>query len=105
MSYQTTCTSSPDCVIEAEFTDLPKKREPFSQSWPALKSPPPERAMQQIQVDRCHAFITAAALRNVAILSDFESQIVAKHPQNAYICHALVEGYAEGAVRMVKRWR
>lgn len=105
MNYQPTYPSSPDYVIEAEFTDLPKKREPFFQSWSAPKSLSPERTMQQLEIDRFHAFITAVAIRNIAELSDLESLVTAKHPQNAYMCHALLEGYAEGAVRMVRGYR
>lgn len=105
MNYQPTYPSSPDYVIEAEFTDLPKKREPFFQSWSAPKSLSPERAMQQIQVDRYHALLTASALRHTVALSAMEQKAVDFAPQGAHRYQAIVDGYAEAAARMIRRYR
>ena len=105
MSYQTTYPGGSDLVIDAEFTEIPVKQKPWPQSWFATSKASPERAMQQIQIDRCHAFITAAALQNMAVLSAIESRAVEEYPQNAHLCHDIVSGYAEAAARMVRRWR
>lgn len=103
MNYQTTCSSSPDCAVEAEFTEAPKKGlASLFTGWGAPSKPTLERAMQQVKIDRCHAFITAVALRTAATLSDLERLVTTDHPQNAYMCHAFVKSYAEGAVQMVR---
>lgn len=108
MSYQTTYPSSPDYVIEAGFTEAPERQKSLLQSWFqywfAPISPSPERAMQQIQIDRCHAFVTAAALRHTAALSAMEQKAIDIAPQGAPRYHDILDGYAEAAARRVREW-
>lgn len=109
MSYQTTYPSSPDYVIEAEYTEAPKKQKSLFQScfqyWFAPISPSPERTIQQIQIDRYHAFVTAAALRHTTALSAMEQKAIDLAPQGAPRYHDIVDSYAEAAVRRVQGWR
>lgn len=105
MNYQTTYPSSPDYVIEADYTEIPQKRKPFFKSLSTYHSSSPESAMQQAGLDRCHALLTASALRHTVALSAMEQKAVDFAPQGAHRYTAIVDGYAEAAARMVRGWR
>ena len=108
MNYQGTYPSSPDYVIEADYTEIPQ--ESFGirfKNWLNAThcTPSPECAMQQMEVVRCHALLTASALRHTVALSAMEQKAIDFTPQGAYRYKAIVDGYAEAAARMVRRLR
>lgn len=108
MSYQTTYPSSPDYVIEADYTEIPQESLGIRlKHWldSPCGGPSPERAMQQMGIDRCHALLTASALRHTVALSAMEQQAIDYAPQGAHRYQAIVDGYAEAAARMVRRLR
>ena len=108
MNDQTTYPSSPDYVIEADYAEVPHKSFGIRlKNWlnTTHGTPSPERTMQKIQVDRCHALLTASALRHTVALSAMEQKAVDFAPQGAHRYQAIVDGYAEAAARMIRRYR
>lgn len=108
MSYQTTYPSSPDYVIEAEYTEVPQESLGARlKNWlnSTHGTPSPERVMQKAEVDRSRAFLAASALRHTAYLSAMEQKAIDHAPQGAHYYQAIVDGYAEGAVQMVRGLR
>lgn len=106
-SYQTTYPSSPGYVIEAKYTEVPQESLGARlKNWlsSTRSVPSPERAMQQMGVDRSHALLTASALRHTAYLSAMEQKAIDYAPQGAHRYTAIVDGYAEAAARMVRGW-
>ena len=105
MSYQDTYPSGLDYVVEAEYTEVPQERKPFFKSLSSYYTPSPKSAMQQAEIDRCHALLTASALRHTVALSALEQKAVEFAPQGAHRYQAIVDGYAEAAARMIRGWR
>lgn len=108
MNYQTTYPSSPDYVIDAEFTEVPEEQKSMLQRmfqyWLAPIGSSPERTMEHIQNDRCHAFVAATALRHTAMLSAMEQKATELAPQGASRYREIVNAYAQKAADKVRRW-
>lgn len=108
MSYQNSYPSAPDYVIGADIAESPQK--PLGtrlKTWlfSPRSGPAIDRTMQQLEADRCHAFLTASALRHTVGLSAMEQRAIDFAPQGAHRYADLVDGYAEAAARMVRGWR
>lgn len=107
MSYQTTYPSSPDYAVEADCTEIPQESlGTLLKNWlnSTHGTPSPELAMQQMEVDRNHALLTASTLRHTVYLSAMEQKAIDYAPQGAHRYTAIVDGYAEAAARMVRVW-
>lgn len=61
-------------------------------------------AAQLAEQDRYRALLAANALRNTLALSMAESQAIICAPQGAERYKAIVDAYAEGAAKTVRRW-
>lgn len=108
MNYQATYPSSPNYVIEADYTEIPQESLGTQlKNWlnSPCGGPSPERAMQQMEIDRSHALLAASALRHTVYLSAMEQKAIDYAPQGAHRYRAIVDGYAEAAARMIREVR
>lgn len=61
-------------------------------------------AAKMAEQNRCRALLAANALRNTLALSMAESQAISYAPQGADRYRAIVDAYAEMAVKTIRRW-
>lgn len=106
MNHQNIYSSGTDYVVEMEYEESPKKRKRSSlQNWLALSTPSLESAIRQAEADSYHALLTTRALRHTIALSVIEREAIDVAPQGAYRYREIVDGYADTAAHMIRRWR